>query len=42
MDEQDWTDRTFVLGAVLAQIEDLDIISKRWVLIQALAQVEEG
>jgi hypothetical protein len=32
---QDWTDPAFVLGAVLAQLEDLSPAEKRLVLINA-------
>lgn len=35
-DEQDFTDPDFVLGAVLAQIEDLDPADRRRVLEAAL------
>jgi len=37
--EDDFTDPTFVLGAVLAQVEDLNPSDKRAVLRQALATV---
>lgn len=39
--EEDWTDETFVLGAVLAQLEDLDRDAKIRVLNEARRQVEE-
>jgi hypothetical protein len=39
--KEDWTDPGYVLGAVLAQIEDLEPTLKRRVLIDALAAVND-
>lgn len=38
----DYTDSTFVLGAVLAQIEDLDVDARRAVLAEALRQTSQS
>lgn len=38
-DEQDFTNIDFVLGAVIAQIEDLSPDEQQWVLIRALASL---
>jgi hypothetical protein len=38
---EDWTDPGYVLGAVMAQIEDLTPVLKRRVLIDALMAVND-
>ena len=39
--EEDWTNPGYVLGAVMAQIEDLPPVLKRRVLIDALMAVND-
>jgi len=38
-EEQDWTDPNYVVGAVLAQLEDLEPLQKIGVLADVLCQV---